>query len=90
MVLQGSEAEEACEEATTLVDLLQDRHQAVTNVLDGHFPELRSTVWQSEASVQSAVQVCIFDKIGVLMYLRIRIWLKDSCFERRRSLHALK
>jgi hypothetical protein len=40
-----------------LVELLQSRQAALAATLEGAFPELRATVWQSEASVQAAVQV---------------------------------
>lgn len=48
---------DARSEADTLVSLLEARHAAICYSLDGGFPELRDTVWQSEASVQGAVQV---------------------------------
>ncbi len=41
-----------------MVELLDLRQGGLTQTLDGGFPELRNSVWQSEISVQSAVQVC--------------------------------
>lgn len=52
----AADAAEAAAEAATLVELLEGRQAALAAALDGAFPELRATVWQSEASVQSAVQ----------------------------------
>eukprot|EP01026_Neomeris_dumetosa_P022915 TRINITY_DN1974_c0_g1_i3.p2 TRINITY_DN1974_c0_g1~~TRINITY_DN1974_c0_g1_i3.p2 ORF type:complete len:246 (-),score=42.93 TRINITY_DN1974_c0_g1_i3:208-945(-) len=56
---QGNESElsEVSEEVDQVVQLLESRHANLCNTLDGEFPELRSTVWQSEASVQQAVQM---------------------------------
>eukprot|EP01025_Chloroclados_australasicus_P045499 TRINITY_DN4981_c0_g1_i1.p1 TRINITY_DN4981_c0_g1~~TRINITY_DN4981_c0_g1_i1.p1 ORF type:complete len:535 (-),score=79.64 TRINITY_DN4981_c0_g1_i1:305-1885(-) len=51
-----SELEEVLEEVEQVVQLLESRHASLCNTLDGEFPELRQTVWQSEASVQQAVQ----------------------------------
>jgi MoxR-like ATPase len=53
----SSEAADALAECGTLVELLQSRQAALAATLEGAFPELRATVWQSEASVQAAVQV---------------------------------
>jgi MoxR-like ATPase len=53
----AADAAEAAAEAATLVELLEGRQAALAAALDGQFPELRATVWQSEASVQAAVQV---------------------------------
>ncbi len=39
-------------EAAVLVDLLTQRHRALVANLEGGFPELRSTVWQSDSTVQ--------------------------------------
>lgn len=48
----------ACpQEADTLVQLLEARNASLCNTLEGGYPELRASVWQSEASVQAAVQV---------------------------------
>ncbi|KAI8473622.1 MAG: AAA domain-containing protein [Monoraphidium minutum] len=52
----AADAAEAAAEAATLVELLEARQAALAAALDGQFPELRATVWQSEASVQAAVQ----------------------------------
>ena len=52
----GQEAAEAHSEARNLVELLELRAGALAQELDGGFPELRASVWQSEASVQAAVQ----------------------------------
>lgn len=54
---QGAEAADALSECSTLVELLESRQAALAATLEGAFPELRATVWQSEASVQAAVQV---------------------------------
>lgn len=40
-----------------MVELLDLRQGGLAQTLDGGFPELRTSVWQSEGSVQSAVQV---------------------------------
>jgi MoxR-like ATPase len=53
----SAEAADALAECGTLVELLQGRQAALAATLEGAFPELRATVWQSEASVQAAVQV---------------------------------
>lgn len=53
----GAEAADALTECSTLVELLESRQSALAATLEGAFPELRATVWQSEASVQAAVQV---------------------------------
>ena len=37
-------------------DLLQSRQEALAATLGGQYPQLRTTVWQSESSVQAAVQ----------------------------------
>ena len=50
--------EETKREAAQVVELLDLRQGGLTQTLDGGFPELRNSVWQSEISVQSAVQVC--------------------------------
>ncbi|PRW59240.1 ATPase associated with various cellular activities AAA_5 [Chlorella sorokiniana] len=52
----AQELEEARKEAAALVELLDLRQGSLAATLDGGFPELRDTVWQSEASVQAAVQ----------------------------------
>ncbi|WIA29519.1 hypothetical protein OEZ86_012019 [Tetradesmus obliquus] len=52
----SAEAADALAECGTLVELLQGRQAALAATLEGAFPELRATVWQSEASVQAAVQ----------------------------------
>ena len=36
--------------------LLETKHARLAATLDGSYPQLRNTVWQSEASVQSSVQ----------------------------------
>ena len=50
--------EETKREAAQVVELLDLRQGGLTQTLDGGFPELRNSVWQSEISVQSSVQVC--------------------------------
>lgn len=47
---------EARRECASLVELLDLRQGGLAAALEGGFPELRATVWQSEASVQAAVQ----------------------------------
>lgn len=54
---EGAEAADALAECSTLVELLEARQAALAATLEGAFPELRATIWQSEASVQAAVQV---------------------------------
>lgn len=49
--------EETKREAAQVVELLDLRQGGLTQTLDGGFPELRTSVWQSEISIQSAVQV---------------------------------
>ncbi|KAL4519632.1 hypothetical protein Ndes2437A_g07814 [Nannochloris sp. 'desiccata'] len=51
-----SEVAEARQEATDLVDLLQMRQAGLAATLDGDFPELRSSVWLSEAAAATAAQ----------------------------------
>lgn len=51
-----AEMAETTGEANTLVGLLQDRHASLSVALGASFPELRASIWQSAASVQSAVQ----------------------------------
>lgn len=53
----SAEVGEALSEAGMLVELLSERHADLAAALEGQFPELRATVWQSEGSVQAAVQV---------------------------------
>lgn len=58
-ILESGASEELPEvrnEVTSLVELLEARHSGLTKTLDGEFPELRSTVWQSDGTVQAAVQ----------------------------------
>ena len=38
------------------MEILESRQAGLTATLDGGFPEMRSTAWQSDASVQAAVQ----------------------------------
>lgn len=38
------------------MEILESRQGGLVATLDGNFPELRSTVWQSAPSVQAAVQ----------------------------------
>lgn len=61
----GSSAElpEALEEANVLVELLSQRHRALVSTLEGAFPELRSTVWQSDTTVQvRRPVVCVYHR----------------------------
>ncbi len=51
------ELAETQREAAQVVELLDLRQGGLAQTLDGGFPELRTSVWQSEGSVQSAVQV---------------------------------
>ena len=57
MHLAVQDLEETKREAAQVVELLDLRQGGLTQTLDGGFPELRNSVWQSEVSVQSAVQV---------------------------------
>eukprot|EP00210_Caulerpa_lentillifera_P000976 g941.t1 len=52
----SDELDEIKDEITSLVTLLESRLGALIGNLEGQFPELRSTVWQSEGTVQAAVQ----------------------------------
>lgn len=52
----SAELSEVQEEVSSLVELLETRHSGLTKTMDGQFPQLRSTVWQSQGSVQAAVQ----------------------------------
>ncbi|CAK0760991.1 hypothetical protein CVIRNUC_002818 [Coccomyxa viridis] len=52
----AQDLEETKREAAQVVELLDLRQGGLTQTLDGGFPELRNSVWQSEVSVQSAVQ----------------------------------
>ncbi|GMH33679.1 hypothetical protein BSKO_01513 [Bryopsis sp. KO-2023] len=51
-----TEIAEATEEVSALVKLLEARHGGIAQTLDGEFPDLRATIWQSEGTVQAAVQ----------------------------------
>lgn len=60
-VLEGGAANEteiveAAREAADLVELLDMRQAGLAATLDGNFPELRSTVWLSEAGAAAAAQ----------------------------------
>ncbi|KAK9817098.1 hypothetical protein WJX72_009532 [[Myrmecia] bisecta] len=58
-ILESQNQEElpdAREEAASVVELLEMRQASLATTLDGQFPELRNSIWQSEASVQAAVQ----------------------------------
>lgn len=50
------EISEARGEAADLVDLLKDRASELAVTLDADYPDLRSSIWLSEAAAQSAVQ----------------------------------
>ena len=52
----ADEVEEAAKEAANLVELLDLRQEGLAATLDGDFPELRSTVWLSEAGAAAAAQ----------------------------------
>lgn len=49
--------EETRREAAAVVELLDLRQGGLAQTLDGNFPDLRTSVWQSEGTVQAAVQV---------------------------------
>jgi len=53
------EIQEAVGEATALLELLELRQGGLAATLDGNFPELRSTVWLSEASAAAAAQALV-------------------------------
>jgi MoxR-like ATPase len=53
---QAGEVGEAAREAAALVEVLALRQGSLAATLGGAFPELRDTVWQSEAAVQAAAQ----------------------------------
>ncbi|BDA42736.1 probable ATPase RavA [Coccomyxa sp. Obi] len=58
-VLEGrdqQELEETRREAAAVVELLDLRQGGLAQTLDGNFPDLRTSVWQSEGTVQAAVQ----------------------------------
>ena len=40
-----------------MVELLDLRQGGLAQTLDGNFPDLRTSVWQSDSTVQAAVQV---------------------------------
>ena len=50
------ELAEVQQEAASVAQLLQQRQEALAGTLGQHFPELRSTAWQSESSVQASAQ----------------------------------
>jgi len=52
----GDELAEALKEASSLVELLDLRQGGLAATLDGDFPELRSSIWLSEASAAAAAQ----------------------------------
>ncbi len=53
----AQELEETRREAAAVVELLDLRQGGLAQTLDGNFPDLRTSVWQSEGTVQAAVQV---------------------------------
>ena len=55
-MMATQEVAEAAAECAALVELLELRQGSLAASLDGGFPDLRATVWQSEASVQAALQ----------------------------------
>ena len=55
-MMATQEVAEAAAECAALVELLELRQGSLAASLDGGFPDLRATVWQSEASVQAAAQ----------------------------------
>lgn len=62
LLVNGSDAEEIQEaenESTSLVELLELRYAGLAATLDGNFPELRSTVWLSEATATAAAQALL-------------------------------
>lgn len=75
------EMADARSEAGTLVELLESRHAAITYSLDGAFPELRDTTWQSEASVQSAVQVRARERAEITALDRGRLAILTVCYQ---------
>lgn len=50
------ELEEARQEAADLVGLLKSRATELATTLDADFPDLRSSIWLSEAAAQTSVQ----------------------------------
>lgn len=52
----NEDSADATEEISNLVKLLESRHLGIARTLDAEFPELRATIWQSEGTVQAAVQ----------------------------------
>jgi hypothetical protein len=51
-----AELAEARSEAASLVEVLSLRQASLAATLDGNFPDLRSTVWLSEAAASAAAQ----------------------------------
>ncbi len=58
-LLCAQELEETRKEAAAVVELLDLRQGGLAQTLDGNFPDLRNSVWQSESTVQAAVQVSL-------------------------------
>ena len=50
------ELAEVQQEGASVVQLLQQRQAGLASTLGQHFPEMRTTIWKSESSVQAAAQ----------------------------------
>ena len=50
------ELAEVQQEGASVVELLQQRQEALASTLGLQFPDMRNTAWQSESSVQAAAQ----------------------------------
>ncbi len=77
--LHVQDLEETKREAAQVVELLDLRQGGLTQTLDGGFPELRTSVWQSEISVQTAVQVRSIAPAGPLLTRRQRLGFPFLC-----------
>jgi len=75
------EVQEAANEAGVLVSLLEERHAALAGSLGAGFPELRASLWHSEASVQASVQVSLVPHLvrRSALHLAICLMLKSCC-----------
>ena len=52
----AQELAEVQQEGASVVQLLQQRQEALATTLGLQFPDMRNTTWQSESSVQAAAQ----------------------------------
>ncbi|CAD7700318.1 unnamed protein product, partial [Ostreobium quekettii] len=89
----SDELSEVQEEVSSLVELLETRHSGLTKTMDGQFPQLRSTVWHSQESVQAAVQALtpqMTENKKKLEELYRESYLLKTCLDRATSSSVLE